>query len=213
MVRGWYCNRRHEQRFLSIEEVANACCIDKNKVREWLAGNHLRRARPGEDLLDAAEVVSFLIRHNIPVSPWLLPAKTEKILFIAATESEFQDQEDKFDLICRYFADSCNILVETAIAGNYADLSILTFSPNVVVIFVREFDEHTANTLNVLSSIPERKTILVVDDLIMREINGGLITLPADLIVGDMVPLEQLNSQLRSVFDNRYEERRPLSIS
>jgi hypothetical protein len=213
MVRGWYCNRQHEQRLLSIEEVASACCIDKNKVREWLAGNHLRRARAGEDLLDAAEVVSFLIRHNIPVSPWLLPVKTEKILFIAANESEFQDQEDKFDLICRFFADSCNILVETAIAGNYADLSILTFSPNVVVIFVREFDEHTASTLNVFSSIPERKTILVVDDLIMKEMHDGLIALPADLIVSDTLPLEQLHSQLHSVFINRCEERRPLSIS
>lgn len=213
MVRGWYCNRQHEQRLLSIEEIASACCIDKNKVREWIAENHLRRARPGEDLLDAAEVVSFLIRHNIPVSPWLLPSKTEKILFIAGNEAEFQDQEDKFDLICRFFADSCNILVETAISGNYADLSILTFSPNVVVIFVREFDEHTANTLNVLSSIPERKTILIVDDLIMREMNGGLIALPADLIVSDTLPLEQLQSQLHSVFVNRYEEKRPLSIT
>jgi hypothetical protein len=154
-----------------------------------------------------------LIRHNIPVSPWLLPAKTEKILFIAANESEFQDKEDKFELICRFFADSCSILVETAIAGNYADLSILTFSPNVVVIFVREFDEHTANTLNVLSSIPERKTILIVAELIMKEMNGGLMALPADLIVSDTLPLEQLHSQLRSVFTNRYEERRPLSIS
>lgn len=212
MVRGWYCNRQHERRLLSIEEIASACCIDKNKVREWLAGNHLRRARAGEDLLDAAEVVSFLIRHSIPVSPWLLPAKTEKILFIAASESEFQDQEDKFDLICRFFADSSNILVETAIAGNYADLSILTFAPNVVVIFVREFDEHTANTLNVLSSIPERRTILVVDDSIMEEINGGLIDLPADLIVSDLLSCEQLHSQLGSVFGNRCEGRRPLSI-
>lgn len=213
MVRGWYCNRQHEQRLLSIEEIASACCIDKNKVREWIAGNHLRRARPGEDLLDAAEVVSFLIKHSIPVSPWLLPSKTEKILFIAANESEFQDQEDKFDLICRFFADSCNILVETAIAGNYADLSILTFSPKVVVIFVSELDEHTANTLIVLSSIPERKTILVVDDLIMNEISGGLIAFPADLVVSDMLPLEQLHSQLRAVFVNRYEEKRPLSIT
>ncbi|MGB3222988.1 MAG: hypothetical protein WBB23_09315 [Desulforhopalus sp.] len=213
MVRVWYCNRQQEQRLLSIEEIAGACCIDKNKVQEWLVGNHLRRARPGEDLLDAAEVVSFLIRHNIPVSPWLLPAKTEKILFIAPNESEFQDQEDKFDLICRFFADSSNILVETAIAGNYADLSILTFSPNVVVIFVREFDEHTSNTLNVLSSIPERKTILVLDDLIMKEMNGGLIAIPANLIVSDTLPLEQLHSQLCSVFVNRYEEKRPLSIS
>jgi hypothetical protein len=203
MARGWYHNRQHEQRLLSIEEIAGACCINNSKVKEWVTDHHLKRARAGEDLLDAAEVVSFLVRHNMPVSPWLLPPKTKKILLIANTEVEFQELADKFDHICKFFAENCNILVETAIAGRYADLSIFTFAPNVVVIFIQEYDEHTANTLNFLSSIPERKTILLVDDLIEKAVDDGLLTLSAHLIVGKMLPAGQLRSRLQSVFANR----------
>jgi hypothetical protein len=200
MTRGWYHNRQNGQRFLTIEEIAGACCISDGEVKGWLTDDHLRRARKGEELLDAAEVISFLIRHSMPVSPWLLPPKTKKILFIAADEGDFQDQGERFDQICRILAGSFNILVETSLAGKYADLSIFTFSPNVIVIFIKEYDEHTANTLNFLSSIPERKTILLVDNGTKKAVDDGLMTLPADLIAGEALPVEQLRAELQSVF-------------
>ncbi len=212
MMRKWYHNEKNGQRFLTIEEIATACCVTNDKVKEWLEGNHLKRAWPGEDLLDSAELISFLIRHSMPVSPWLLPPQTKKILFITSDEGEFQDQSATFDHICRFFADSCNILVETSLAGRYADLCIFTFCPNIVVMFIKEFSVHTETTLNFISSIPEQRTILIVDDLLWKAKIDGLITLPAHLIVSENMPVAHVLSQLQSVFVNRPQERRPVPI-
>lgn len=203
MISKWYHSEKNEQRLLTIEEIANACCITNDKVKEWLGDNRLKRARPGEDLLDSAEVISFLIRHNMPVSPWLLPPQTKKILFIASEEGELQNQSATLGHICRFFAESCNILVETSLAGKYADLCIFTFCPNIVVMFIKEYSEHTDISLNFLSSIPEQKTILVVDDLLWKAKVDGLITLPARLIVNENVSVASLRSQLQPVFVNR----------
>ncbi|WP_459945692.1 hypothetical protein [Desulfocastanea catecholica] len=212
MISGWYHSEKNGQRLLTSEEVATACCITNDEVKKWLEDNHLKRARPGEDLVDSAEVISFLIRHNMPVSPWLLPPQTKKILFIAADEGQFQDQSDTFDHICRFFAESCNILVETSLAGKYADLCIFTFCPNIVVMFIRECSEYTETTLNFLSSIPEQQTILIVDELLWKAKVDGLLTLPAHLIVSENLPVASLRSQLQSVFVNRSQKRRPLPI-
>ncbi len=203
MARGWYLSRQHQQRLLSFKEIADACCIQLDRVEDWLAAHHLKRVRPGEDLLDAAEVVDFLVRHDMPVSPALLPANTKKILFIAASDSEFRALAEKFDYICRFFAERSNILVETAVAGRYADLCIFAFAPHVIVIFIKEYDKLTANTLGFLSSIPERRTILLVDDLIKKAVDDGLLALPADLIISEAWSIEQLRSQLHSAFDTR----------
>ena len=64
----------------------------------------------------------------------------------------------------------------------------------------KEYDEHTENTLNFLSSIPERKTILLVDNGTKKAVDDGLMTLPADLIVGEALLAEQLRAELQSVF-------------
>lgn len=212
MISGWYHNEKNGQRLLTVEEIATACCVTNDEVQKWLEGNQLKRARPGEDLLDSAEVISFLIRHNMPVSPWLLPPQTKKILFIASDEDEFRNQSVTFDHICRFFADSCNILVETSLAGKFADLCIFTFCPNIVVMFIKEYSERTETTLNFLSSIPEQKTILIVDELLWKAKGDGQLTLPAHLIVSENTPVAHLQSQLQSVFANRPEEKRRLSI-
>lgn len=212
MISGWYHSVKNGQRLLTIEEIATACCITNDEVQKWLEDNHLQRARPGQDLFDSAEVISFLIRNNMPVSPWLLPPQTKKILFIASDEGEFQEQSDTFDHICRFFAESCNILVETSLAGKYADLCIFTFCPNIVVMFTKEYSEHTETTLNFLASIPEQKTILIVGELLWKAKVDGLLTLPAHLIVSENLPVASLRSQLQSVFVNRPQERRPLTL-
>ncbi len=185
---------------MSFEEIAGACRINCNKVEDWLAGHHLKRVRSGKDLLDAAEVVSFLVRHEMPVPPELLPPNTKKILFIAASDGELRKQTDRFDHICGFFAETSNILVETAVAGRYADLGIFAFAPNVIVIFILEYDKVTANTLSLLSILPECRTILLVDDLIKKAVDDGLLSLPADLIISEALSVEQLLSQLDSAF-------------
>ena len=203
MIRGWYHSRKNGQRSLTIDEIAEVCCISNQEVRKWFADKIQKSESAGADLIDAAEVVWFLVKNNMPVPASLLPPKTRKILFIANDEYEFQDKCEKFDQICRFLGTDCNILVETSTAGKLADLSLLTFLPNLVVIFLKTYSHEFVTTFNLLKNFPEQRMILFVDDSMRGNIQSDLGKLSSQhLIVGDAQPVEELLPQLRVVFDN-----------
>ena len=143
----------------------------------------------------------------MPVSSLLLPPKTKKILFIANDEYVFQHKGDQFDIICRFFASNCNILVETSTAGKFADLNILTFSPNLVVIYHTPHSQDTLKTLDLLANFPEQKAILFVEDsgknVFEQDLDEISVNLP---VISAALPTEQLLAQLREVFANRQRQ-------
>lgn len=203
MIRGWYHDRKNGERLLSLDEIAEACCISKKEVKEWFGNKIQRPELTGPGFVDAAEVVWFLVKNSIPVATSLLPPKTRKILFITNDEFEFQDKCEKFDQICRFLSCNYNILVETSTAGRLADLSILTFSPNLVVIFLKSYNQETINTFNLLTNFPEQKTIFFVDDAITSDVERDLSnSVSHHLVFSDAQPVAQLIPQLTMVFDN-----------
>ena len=203
MVRGWYHSSKNGQRLLSIDEIAEACCVSNRVVKQWFADQIEKPDPAGSEYVDAAEVVWFLVKNSMPVATSLLPPKTKKILFIAGDENEFQDKCKKFDRICRFLSINCNILVETSAAGKAADLCLLTFSPNLVLIFVDSCNRETINTFHLLKNFPEQKMILIIDDAIKSDFERDLGKFPAPhLIVGNTQLVDELLPQLGHFFDN-----------
>ena len=203
MIRGWYHSSKNGQRLLTLDEIAEACCVSRQQVKKWFADKIQKTIPTGPELVDAAEVVWFLVKNSMPVATSVLPPKTKKMLFIANNEYEFQDKSEKFDQICHFLAGNCNILVETSNAGKDADLSLLTFSPNLVVIFVKSCSRETINTFNLLTNFPEQKMILIIDDSVKSDVERDLEKLVGPhLIIRDTQPVETLLPQLRQVFDN-----------
>ncbi len=203
MIRGWYHSSKNGQYLLAIDDIAGACCVSIQEVNRWFADKIQKPKPAGPELVDAAEVVCFLVKNSMPVATSLLPPKTKKILFIANDENEFQDKCEKFDQICHFLATNYNLLVETASAGKSADLSLLTFSPNLVVIFIKSCNQETINTFNLLTNFPEQKMILFIDDSIKSDVERDLgKRSTSHLIVSDAQPVEELFPQLRQVFEN-----------
>ncbi len=200
-MRGWYRNIKSRQRLLSLQEVAAACGTTSSKVRNWLSDMKLASGQSDEQFVDASEVISFLVRNSLPVPSLLLPPETRKILFVATHEYEFLDHADQFDVICRYFSEHCNVLVETSTPGKPADLAILTFSPDVVVLFLSSLNQAVANTLFFISNLQPLETILLVDDAIRHSVASDLTVPPRHLVVSSSSPLRQLNYQLHMAFD------------
>lgn len=203
MVRGWYHNRENGERLLSIIEIAGECCLSPQKTKEWFPGKIRKDSQTGLDFVDAAEVVWFLLKHNMPVSASLLPPNTRKLLFVTKDDYVLSEKYDTADIICRLFAGKCNLLVETTTAGKFAALSILTFSPQLVIIFVEDFSQAIVNTFDLLSNYPEQKTILLVNDSIRNDVDREVAKLQKrPLVIRDGLPVEQLILQLRTVFEN-----------
>lgn len=203
MIKEWYHSRKNGQRFLTIGEIAEACCIANQEVKAWFGDKIHKSEVTGPDLVDAADVVCFLVRNDLPVATSLLPPKTRKLLFITNEACACQDACDTFEQICRLLASTCNILVETATTGRFGDLSILTFSPNLVVIFIRACGQETINTLSLLSNFPEQQVLLFVDDSIKNNVEDTLERLSVHShLISNGLPVEQLITQLRWVLQN-----------
>ena len=200
MIKGWYYNKKNGQRLLSIEEIATACCIAGNKAKEWFTDQLVNLAQNDDLLVDAGHVINILVQNSIPVAPSLFPPNTKKILCIASDEYALENCGEIFDRICRFFAETSNILVETSLAGRFADLSVFTFSPDIVVLFLNTYDQTAVNTLNLLSCLPEPKTILLVDNILKIAVEEGLVDLSADLVLCEALPRDQLIAELRSSF-------------
>ncbi|HBG18765.1 MAG TPA: hypothetical protein DDY32_05690 [Desulfobulbaceae bacterium] len=201
MIRGLYYSGQQQQRFLTVDEIATACRISPKKVKGLLTMKILRSAVTDDNLVDVGQVLWFLLRNNMPVASSLLPPKTGKILFLAAGSSELHEKEETFDHICKLFALNRNlVLAESATLGRQAHLTLLTFAPDVVVVFQRSFNKDLAATCDLLAGMPNLKTILFVDRATKLAADNGLLAISADRIVTENLPLDQLTTELSSFF-------------
>lgn len=201
MIRGLYYKGEGQQRCLTIGEIATACRISPRKVKGWISQKILRPAESGDNMVDVADVLWFLLRNNMPVAPSLLPPKTGKILFVASSSAELHEKESTFDHICKLFAEKCNlVMAESTTLGRQAHLTILTFEPDVVVVFQRVFNKELVGTFDLLSGMSNLKTILFVDRATKLAVDNGLLAISADLIVSETMPIDQLNIKLQTFF-------------
>jgi hypothetical protein len=201
MIRGLYYKGEKQQRYLTIDEIATACRISPRKVKGWVSQKILHSAAVGENLVAEDDVLTFLLQNNMPVVSSLLPPKTGKILFIAYSRVELREKEGNFDHICKLFAENYNlVLAEGTTLGRPAHLSIMTFKPDVVVVFQKSFNKDLVETLDFLSTMPALKTILIVDQATKLAVDNGLLAIPADLIVSESLPDNQLTTRLSLFF-------------
>ncbi|MGB3224075.1 MAG: helix-turn-helix domain-containing protein [Desulforhopalus sp.] len=201
MIRGLYYKGEKQQRYLTIDEIATACRISPRKVKGWVSQKILHSTAIGENLVAEDDVLTFLLQNNMPVVSSLLPPKTGKILFIAFSRVELRQKKETFDHICKQFAENYNlVLAESTTLGRPAHLSIMTFEPDVVVVFQKSFNKDLVETLDFLSTMPVLKTILIVDQATKFAFDNGLLSIPADLIVAESLPDKQLTTRLSLFF-------------
>lgn len=201
MIRGLYYKGEKQQRYLTIDEIATACRISPRKVKGWVSQKFLRSAAVGENLVAEDDVLTFLLQNKMPVVSSLLPPKTGKILFVACSRVELREKQEYFDHICNLFAENYNlVLAESTTLGRPCHLSILTFEPDVVVIFQRSFNKDLVETLDFLSTMPALKSLLIVDEATKLAVDNDLLRLSTDLIVSENLPNNQLTARLSLFF-------------
>jgi hypothetical protein len=200
MIKGWYYNRESGRRILSVGEIAGACGCSRLKVADWFAGKIITTASEDESYVDAGNVIDFLMRNSMPVPATLLPPKTRKILFIAADDDVFHEQRERIDCITDYFSSYGSVLVETSSSGKFANLTILTFCPDIVVLFLWNIDQENIPTLHLLSSFPDLKTIIFLCKPTADISIDSPLLQGGSLVVDAGLPKVHLQSLLNSTF-------------
>jgi hypothetical protein len=185
---------------LSVEEVAKACSISTDKVEKWLAQKILRCTKNGPKCIDVMDLLWFLLQHNMPVAPSLLPAKSLKVLFLARTVEELFENEEQADQICRILAETDNlVLAESTIIGRLAYLSVLTNKPDLAIIFQQVFQRESAETLRFLAEQPGVKIIFCGDVATKLALDNGLLDCPVNLTIDNNISRAKLREELNKL--------------
>jgi len=199
MIRGLYHNGLQKHRLLTVEEVAKACSISTEKVDRWLNQKILRCTGRGRTI-DIMELLWFLLQHNMPIAPSLLPARSLKVLFLALTGEELYAHEGLGDQICRILAESCNlVLAESTTMGRLAHLSVLTNKPDMVIIFQKSFQRESAETLQFLGDIPGVKIVFCGDVATKLALDNRFLDCPVSLALTGDIPESRLREKLNTL--------------
>lgn len=200
MLNGWYYHKKHGQRLLPVKTIAADCDCEVDEVEEWFGDKIIYSALADGGAVDAGEVVSFLVRNSMPVYSSLLPPNSRKILIITTDTPGIERHRRYIEPLLSYFKKRCNLLVDNASSGKFADLTILTFAPDVVMYFLQGIDRTTISTLALLSNFPELSTILVGDKSVLQNLHADL-TLPKHcLTISNSLAEDRLEKLLNSAF-------------
>lgn len=202
MVRGVYSVSNTSKRRFSVKEIAAICCTSSPKVQTWIESDLLKSVPKDQGLVEESELISFLLTNGLPVPPALLPPKTKKILFVANETKTFSQKSSLISHLCHELAKTGLVLAEVSVTGRNADLKILTFVPDAVIYFLETYNRSTVNTLSLLESMPELKTVLVVDEETEQKLKLKPVDFPVHLIVNDAQPMEKVIECFRTLFDH-----------
>lgn len=201
MIRGIYYNSCKYHQLLSVDEIAAACHLSSQKVRQLITAGLLSPAPGYSDTVELSDLLWFLINNSMVIPASLLPPRTGKILFISDDEATFLKNEETIDRICRSFVQTSSlVVVESALMGPPADMTILTLRPDVAVIIVSAYNQKIKTTLDLLASQATIKTIVLVDRTTKLASDTGLVSLPADILLHSSTTAEVLNDRLQALF-------------
>lgn len=167
MIRGLYQRGTREQRLLAIDQIATLCRVSPKKIRQWMSRHGSLPAAQGGQQVELGALLSFLIGHNMPVPASLLPQKTIKILFVVTSGKVADDKEMLIDGVCRLLlAEHSPLLIETSILSRATHLTILTFCPDLAVVFSSDpgASERVDGIVKLLSGMPATKTLVFADN-------------------------------------------------
>ena len=202
MVRGLYSQMQSPARLYSINEIATLCCTSSPKVQNWIDSDLLKSARNSRSQVEASELISFLLANGLPVPPSILPPRTKKILFVANETETFSKRSNLISQLCHDLAQTGLVLAEVSQTGRTTDLKILRFVPDAVVFFLEIYNRSTMNTFNLLASMPELKTVLIVPEETEKILIQKHAEFSADLILSDRQTTDELSKRFTNLFTN-----------
>jgi hypothetical protein len=200
MLKSWYYNKKNGQRFLPIEEVAEACSCSVLKAQDWFAGKLQHCGNNKSVCVDASEIVAFIVRNSMPVPQGILPPNTRKLLFILPDNTRLKNEEKHIANVLQFFQNIGNLLVENSSTGHFAGLSILTFVPNIVVYFLDSYDRTSKATLALLINFPDLSLILFAGKTALQALDDEDISSSKNILVRDDVLEHQFLSQLHATY-------------
>jgi hypothetical protein len=201
MIRKFYHHLHGTKRSLPIEEIAAACTVSPKKISEWFSRASTDQNQMGLRQIDTMETIDLLIANRLPVPTRLLPLRTKKLLLIPSSNSLPETTAYWSEMVSTAFSKTFNILLEVLSPDEKPQLAILAGKPDLVVVLLCGYNRLMADTLALLAGELDIKTLVVVSEEVKRELDQGMITLPAERIVADTMKPAQVMRLINGIFD------------
>ncbi|MDW7772404.1 MAG: hypothetical protein SCH71_05880 [Desulfobulbaceae bacterium] len=184
------------QKPLSIELAASLCGVSPGRARKWIDKHGLKAVQETDGLaVNAADLINFLVKYNMPIPDAIVPKNTKKILFVYR-----EGTEDKNFL--RYLigfirqirkTGTC-IIADHVPYGPDVQMKIMVFKPDLILLDAVNSTENVIAISRFVNRSREFNTIQIIAysnsehsseylDLFQKE--------GVDEVTGDTAPIPQ----------------------
>lgn len=128
---------------LSIEEVADFCCMSIKRVDEWIAKKGLKVFKDGKSRkVSLNELLDLLVSHNMAIPDSLIPLRTRKILFVFP-EDLVMDRI-VLEFLVKFFEKlkkEASLIIDYCHYGSIAKMKLLVFRPDLVILYAASIEQ------------------------------------------------------------------------
>lgn len=150
---------------LSLELAASLCGISPNRARKWIDKHGLKAVRGEGDKLfiNAADLIDFLVKYNMPIPDAIVPKNTKKILFVYR---EGADDKNFLRYLIGFIRQlrkkkSCFIADQVPYSPD-VQMKIMVFKPDLILLDAVDNTENVIAISRFVNNSREFSTIKIV---------------------------------------------------
>lgn len=193
-------------KMLDFGQVASLCCVSRNRVNVWVEKRGLKPLEKGSGYIYCHDLVSFLMRHNMPIPTSVLPVTAKKILFIFSSET--------LRHICFTFLENVfnklraeeNFISDAICYDHHAKYKIFTFAPDLIVTYTICAFDNALKIIRFAKTTGECRILSIVENHMSEKSREQIEIAGADAIVNRSIAMGVLVEKMHFLLKQEAEE-------
>ncbi len=188
--------------FLNLDQISVYCGTPLKRVNNWVEKKGLpMTVDNGVRKVSHADLIDFLVKHNMPIPEAIIPAKVKKILFVFSQELIMD--EIVLNFLMKFFEKlktESDLIVDYCSYGTMVNMKLLVFKPDLVILDVGSADD-SCELCALIKCSDDFENIKVAAIVEKSKINADLKKrLCADALLPRCVDLKTLMEHINEIF-------------
>lgn len=188
--------------FLNLDQVSLYCGTPIRRVINWVEKKGLAVSKDNGDLkVSHADLIDFLVKHNMPIPEAIMPVTVKKILFVFS-EDLIMD-EIVLNFLMKFFEklkSESDLIIDYCSYGSMVNMKLLVFKPDLVILDVGSADD-SCDLCSLIKCSDDFENIKVAAIVEKSRINAELKKrLCADALLPRCVDLKTLMDHISEIF-------------
>jgi CheY-like chemotaxis protein len=197
------CTEKDGAPALKIEQVALLCGVSVSRVDSWIEKNGLKVIAVGDNRkVRQQDLVSFLIKYNMPIPKGILPVNARKILLAYSDKRGSGAVIGFLRALSERIGKRAQYITDFVAYGRGAEYKILTFVPDLILADAVNADEEALNVIRFARSIGGMRPVALVRRNMSSARRAQMLKSGAHAVIERNSGWNELLDCLNRVFDS-----------